>query len=148
MRRLLTLLGVVALFGCQPKKEDGSKFTKVAQETFTKEQSCPSDRVAVTPRPDLDAWDLDHGPLSPPPKEIASDPGRLAQWQKDNGKPDCTPKGNAVWSTTTYGCTRRVLLARGCGHQTYYVCGEGAHEVGSAPGAVSDYCSVASHPPP
>lgn len=148
MRTLLVLLGSVALFGCRREKDDGSKYASVAQEAFTKEQSCPRDRVTVTPRPDLDAFDLDNGPLPDPPKEIASDPGRLAQWKKDKGKPDCTPEGNALWQTTTVGCMRRVVLARGCGHQTYYVCGGGAHAAGDPAGAVSDSCSIARHPPP
>jgi hypothetical protein len=143
--------GVMALLvfaaSCQSRTDDdGPRFTGVARNTFVKEYSCPVERVSARLRDDLDVYALYSGPLEPPPKEIADDPGRLAQWKKDHGRPEC--KKDPGWlEGTTYFCSARAVQVSGCDHEGYYVCMGGAHAAGQPPGAVSDTCTPSQYPP-
>jgi hypothetical protein len=100
--------------GCRSNNAQ-EKATK-AQETFTKDFSCPKERVIVTPRPDLTRYDLDHRTADTPPKEVAADPGRLAEWKKSHGRPDC---GGPI----TDGNCDPVFQVKGCDHEETYTCG-------------------------
>ncbi len=57
--------------------------TAEARARFVEETSCPSDRVSVTERPDLDHETLvrDFGSGSRPPADVAADPARLRIWR-------------------------------------------------------------------
>ena len=72
------VLFLVCLVGCS--KETG------ARETFSREHTCPEDRVEVRERKDLRPSML-RVRVSPPP-EIASDPGRLAQFNEKQAEMD------------------------------------------------------------
>jgi hypothetical protein len=128
-RRCAVLL-LPLLVGCRNLGDSGANYTKAAQEEFTKAFSCPKERVTATPRPDLKAYDLAVGP-STPPKDVAADPGRLAQWKKDQAK-------------VAEGYEREyVIQTRGCGHEVYYLCTVG----NGTDGYLREVCSTAQHPP-
>jgi hypothetical protein len=102
----LVLLGsLVGLAGCNQQRS--------AEEAFSKDRSCPVDKVAATPRPSLSIYDLTFGKVAgEPPKDIAQDPERRALWQ---AKQD---ESKRVWDKT--GTLYEVA---GCGEKKYYVCG-------------------------
>ena len=54
-----------------------------AREQFSREQSCPEDRIQVRARPEVKPSDAFFGTdRREPPSEVARDPARLAIWQK------------------------------------------------------------------
>lgn len=107
------VLGLVSLLaactqGCKSNEQ-------AARETFSKDSSCPSERVTAVARPELSAYDLTFG-KSAPPANIASDPARVAMWQADQDK---TRKG---WDDRM-----RVVEVGGCDEKKYYQCASGKH---------------------
>ncbi len=122
-------LAAALVTGCPGGDADG-RYVRQAQDDFARTYSCPRERVTATLRKDLRAYDLQVGPQSPP-REVAADPGRLAQWKKNEAE---VAEGYA---------SMRVVLTRGCGHEVYDVC--------SLATGTNDQqviaCSAASHPP-
>jgi hypothetical protein len=104
MSAVLLFTALLASTGCT-SLETG------AREEFSKEFSCPADRVEVTPRPDLKSFEVIFGPRSAPPSDIAADPGRLEVWRKRQDELE----GN--WNR---GGT--VFQVRGCSHDVIYAC--------------------------
>lgn len=94
-------LFLVCLVGCS--KETG------AREKFSQEFTCPADRVEVRERKNLKPSML--RVRVPPPPEIASDPGRLAQYNEKQAEID--------EGADTFG---DIYEARGCNHQSLYAC--------------------------
>jgi hypothetical protein len=101
-----------------------------AQVTFTAAMSCPKERVTVTLRPDLKPIEL-FATKATPPAEVAADPGRLAEWTKQRKEMD-----------DAFNRDEAVVLARGCDHEVYYLCGMGMSGDQRVP-----VCSAASNPP-
>src|SRR5512147_2203685 len=95
------LLSIVAS-GCK-------SVTEGAREHFSKDFTCPLDRVEVRPRPDIRPSDFEKP--SDPPKEIADDPGRLKMWKANQDE-------RKSWANSRDD----ILEARGCGHQRLYAC--------------------------
>lgn len=124
--RLGTLLLLTAA-GCQSRN---AEYTQTAQEDFTRAYSCPKERVTATPRPDLSAYDLAVGPNKPPP-DVAADPGRLAEWKKQQADVAAGYRGEVV------------IQVSGCGHEAYDLCslGHGSN------GQIVPACSTAQYPP-
>lgn len=112
------------LLACQSK-------TSAAQEQFTKEFSCPKDRVTVTPRTDLSAYELAVGERDKPPADVAADPGRLAEWNK---KQKATEDGYKSF---------KIFSVRGCDHDALYTCTDAVTNNGEQTVA----CSKPAHPP-
>lgn len=106
-----------------------------AREQFSKEHSCPEDRIQVRARPDLkpfDAWLVER---PRPPDEVARDPGRLAIWEK--GERERAEGWNEGHET---------FEVRGCGHQVLYLCSHSSNADGSTyPGLV--LCGHGTYPP-
>ena len=92
-----------------------------AQEAFTREFSCPGDRVAVVPRPEVDVFTKMSGsaPAQPPP-DVAADRGRLAVWNEDRAK-----------SEAFYRARFKAYEVSGCGKSALYAC---SHPNGSRGG--------------
>jgi hypothetical protein len=84
-------------------------YSNEVQAEFTRAFSCPAASVTVTPRTDLNAYDLQVGPIKPP-AEVAADPARLAEWKRQQDK---------VKDGYT---SERVFKASGCAHSAYYIC--------------------------
>jgi hypothetical protein len=95
------LLAALLVCGCD-SVVDGSK------REFSREFTCPVDRVAAHPRPELHPSGLEHGT---PPREIAADPGRLRMWQDQQAKlfGDRDSRDDIIELT-------------GCGHHVLYGC--------------------------
>ncbi len=125
---ILALTAVVGtVSGCD---NDHFNYGRAAQEELTSRYSCPKDRVTVSPRPDLKAFDLMMEP-GKPPAEVAADPGRLKVWRE---KQDELEAGynNA-----------KVMEAKGCDHHVFYSCfiAEGSNQ------SQVIACREAEHPP-
>jgi hypothetical protein len=119
---------LVVLLACESKPDNHDP--QAAQAEFTKEFSCPAASVTVTARPDLSAYDLQVDPIAPP-REVAANPARLAEWKKHQ---EDTREGYK---------SEHVLRASGCGHTVYYVC---TLATGTNEQAVTA-CTLARHPP-
>src|SRR5260221_11716795 len=98
----LASLGVA---GCESMED-------CAQETFSKEFSCPKDSVAVRARKDVDGWAVTHDPPSEPPKEIKDDPARLQVWKQDQDEQRA--QFNKMMN--------EIYEAKGCNHEALYAC--------------------------
>ena len=92
-----------------------------ARETFESANSCPEDRITITPRPDLERTSRPTEPaLAPwiPPDDIAADPGRLEIWRRTH---------RAEIQVHEMEADRRRMQssfvdAAGCGIRTTYFC--------------------------
>ena len=72
-------IGVAILTAsCKPTTGD-------ARAVFATTHMCPADRVVATKRDDLNAHDVIFGSSSPP-REVATDPARLAMWRQQQAK--------------------------------------------------------------
>jgi hypothetical protein len=71
------LAAALVVCGCE-SLADGSK------REFSRDFTCPVDRVDAQPRPDLHASRLDG--RSGPPKDVAADPDRLKMWQDNEAQ--------------------------------------------------------------
>jgi hypothetical protein len=98
----IMLLAASTLIGCK-SKESG------AREAFSKEFTCPADRVEVRERPDVKMSMLRE--TSKPPADVAADPGRLAMWNAEQEK-----------SRTNADGLCEMFEARGCNQQTLMCC--------------------------
>lgn len=99
---VFTLVGIIAASGCK-------KVTQGAKEHFSRDFTCPLERVEVRPRKDLRPSDFEAH--AKPSKEIAADPDRLAMWQAEQNK-------NREWMDKH----DEILEARGCDHEALYAC--------------------------
>lgn len=126
--RVLLLLLLLLVAAC---RSSSAEYSQTAQEDFSKQYSCPKDRVTTTVRPDLSAYTLSGAGPSTPPKEVAADPGRLAEWKKHEAETEAGYRNFTIVQT------------RGCGHEVYYLCSlaNSTHE------QIVPACSTASHPP-
>ena len=115
MRRMTiaaTLLGApLALSGCK-------SVTEGAREQFSREHTCPLDRVEVRARPEIRASALEE--RRAPPREVGSDPERLRMWQAEEDKRRAATDGRDD-----------IVEVRGCGHQTLYACRRGSRNQNS-----------------
>jgi hypothetical protein len=118
----------LALVACRAK---GSRDAEAAREEFAKTYSCPKEGVTATARPDLNAFDLMVARRDTPPSDVASDPGRLAEWER---------RGRQVEADYA---RQRVIQARGCDHEEYYAC---SLATGTTDVQVMA-CARARHPP-
>ena len=92
------------LTGCQ-NVADGAK------ERFSKDNSCPIDRVESRVREDLKPSSFYDKTKAAPPADIAADPTRLAMWHE---KQDAAATQSDSFFT--------IAEARGCGKQALYQC--------------------------
>jgi hypothetical protein len=99
-----------------------------ASEQFGTQFSCPKDRVEAKRRPDLDPSNA--VPVTQPPDEVKSDPGRLAKWNADQDKRRSLKSDQQVFEVT------------GCGHTQLLNC-----RPHHAHGAVYDYADCAEIKP-
>jgi hypothetical protein len=122
------VLAALPLLSCKALR-DG------AREEFSTRFSCPPERIELRPRPDLHPYDVVFGPGASPPVEVASDPARLAIWQR-------TQSANRDgWDDG-----REVFELRGCEHAVLFACNHPSDPDGSTyPGVVS--CSTGKYPP-
>jgi hypothetical protein len=126
-------IGCVALLLCIAackSLEDG------AREAFSKDYSCPENRITVRPRADLNAYDVTFGTsTAAPPADVKKDPERLALWQAQQREK------RAAWNDRI-----SVYEARGCGHDAIYTC---SHPDGRKGGAnyARAACSKANEQP-
>jgi hypothetical protein len=102
-RAVVVLALMVCAVGCGSKQE-------TARETFSKDKSCPLERVSAVARPELSSYDLTFGAQTPP-REIAADPARLAMWKAEQ------EKTRAGWDDKM-----SVFEVGGCGEKKYYSC--------------------------
>jgi len=107
------------------------RFKDGAQEEFIKSFSCPKERVTVTARKDLKAFDLVNGVRLTPPAEVSADPGRLAEWKKRQQDNEDNYNRESVFQ------------ASGCDHEVFYAC---SIATGTNDTQVVA-CSAAVHPP-
>jgi hypothetical protein len=82
---------------------DGSK------DEFSKQFTCPINRIDSKERPDLHWSDLETA--SKPPKDIAADPDRLRMWQEKNAQSKAYEDSNYT-----------ILELTGCGKHLLYGC--------------------------
>lgn len=93
--------GLLLGLGCKSLKSG-------AQEEFSEHYSCPKSRVTVKETSGVSPF----GAVGQsPPAEVASDPGRLAEWKKNQKK-----KAAAVAKMCD------AFEAEGCGHKVTYCC--------------------------
>jgi hypothetical protein len=82
-----------------------------ARESFSKEFTCPGERVTVKERPELKPSQVMYGGANArqPPKEIATDPGRLKIWQAEQDKTTASVDSSCeMWEAS--GCDHAKLL--------------------------------------
>ena len=117
-RTLASLLALASLgaVGCQGMDD-------CAQETFSKQFSCPKGSVTVRERKDVDGWAVTHDPPPEPPKEVADDPARLQVWKQNQAEQ------RDQFNKTTHD----VYEAKGCNHEALYAC---RHPSEPGPGTV------------
>ncbi len=113
MTLALSLGTTLVLAGCKPLKTG-------AREEFSRQFSCPEERVEVTERHDTTygALVLQATPMETPTDEVKKDPGRLAKWQQDQQKKrDELQKGlDTLTLFEVHGCDHTALL--GCERQS------------------------------
>jgi hypothetical protein len=127
MRRALLIVLATAT-ACGHRREYASE----AREVFSREFTCPKDRVTVTARRDLDSYALEFGPPQQPPAEVAADPGRLAEWQRRE-------RGKRSGYDRFY-----PFEVSGCDHRGIYVCTDATDGMTGSPTIA---CSAATYPP-
>ncbi|HYD43394.1 MAG TPA: hypothetical protein VEB43_21355 [Anaeromyxobacter sp.] len=102
---VLTLAFAVVSTACTP-------LDRGAREQFSRDRSCPLDRVEVRRRADLQAWDVTFVEIrrAAPPDDIARDRERLALWRKtQHEKQDGWNDDYDVYELR--GCGAQVLVA-------------------------------------
>ena len=121
-------IGLLLMIGCQSLEE-------CAKETFSREFSCPQERVTVRERKDVDVYDAMFGPGPQPPDEVKKDPGRNALWQKEHSG------DRAKWNEMM-----TIYEGKGCDHTSLYACNHpsGGPQNGSAP---HSNCTKVTHGP-
>lgn len=103
------ILAVVSGVGCKRTKTGAS-------EHFSKQYSCPSDRVSARARDDLKGSQVSapQNETGTAPAEVRSDPARLAVWQRSEREKTDEPR------KILDGLD--VFEVRGCGHAEYLLC--------------------------
>lgn len=109
---LLLLVVMVSGVGCKSLKTG-------AKEEFSAHFSCPEDRITVSERP----YSAIAGNSPSPPREVASDPERLAIWKKQQDEKAAALARNYE-AFEVEGCGRKVLYR--CSH----VSQRGGHSAG------------------
>jgi hypothetical protein len=108
---LLSMLPIVALSGGCKRLPTG------AREHFSRQFSCPEDRVELIERSDVKYGDLTFPKTTAaPPDDVKSDPERLALWEKNHADEasNVREKLNEMNVFQAKGCGQDVLLA--CAH--------------------------------
>jgi hypothetical protein len=83
-----------------------------AKEQFSKDFSCPTERVLTRDRNDLHPSSFTSpSPMPKPPADVAADPARLAVWQQNHRQ-----------DPTAYDSYSDIEEARGCDRQAFYEC--------------------------
>jgi hypothetical protein len=83
-----------------------------AKEQFSKDVSCPLDRIESRDRHDLHPSSFTNPMFLPKPSaEIVADPGRLAVWQRNHEHDRTRSDGD-----------NQIEEVRGCGKQAFYEC--------------------------
>ena len=114
-RLLATALAVplLALSGCGPPS------AAAVRAGFAAEETCPVERVQVETSFPTDGVADDGTPLAGrPPPAVASDPGRLEMWRRQNA---------SVWSERS---DVRIYDIEGCGIKVRRVCWQGRRRAG------------------
>jgi hypothetical protein len=101
----VVMAAMLSLVACQ-SLADGAK------EQFSKDYSCPLERVESRDRRDLQPSSfLTPSPMPKPPADVAADPARLALWQQNHRQ-----------DSTGFDSVHDVEEARGCGKEAFYEC--------------------------
>jgi hypothetical protein len=124
--RVTLALGLICFCACADTK-------KGAADEFSKDFSCPADKITVKPRDDLKIHDITFGPRPAPPSDVAKDPQRLAIW---NAKEQ---KNEDSWNNSG-----NVYEVSGCDHDLVYTCSQAQTHASTSSGII---CSEASHLP-
>ena len=111
---------VLVLAGCR-SMEDG------ARDDFSRDHTCPVDRVEARVRKDIRPSSL--AKAETPPAEIAADPGRLKMWQDERAK-------NAQYADSN----RTIVEVRGCGKLELQECSRGSRDTNKI------FCSKVEYP--
>lgn len=136
--RLALVIVLCALMAACGSKEEA------AFRAFSKENSCPRDRMTVTPIKDVtmrDLW-LHANPEPTPAADVQADPTRLAVWRKSQEKNREGP---------LRGVKRFALFhVEGCGHEIDYACYCPSNAKGATKGSGSrqDLCGCLPPPAP
>lgn len=102
---LLVLFSICLLAGCR----SGDPREK-AKQKFSTENTCPVQRVTVSPVEGVTMPDLMRGPDTIISEEIRRDPERLAMWQQDNAH------------KFDFFARYQLFHVEGCGHEADYGC--------------------------
>ena len=104
------VVAVALVAGCQ--SPEGS-----AQETFSRANTCPPDRVQAKTRADLNPSSFVNTGTEEPPKDIAADPARLKMWRDERAK-------RAASSEHSFDMTgkQHIVEVSGCGKHVFYEC--------------------------
>ncbi len=109
--RAVALAGLALLAGACTSNEDAAK------DSFSKEFSCPTDRLSVVPRTGVDAYELTFGKPAEPAADVKADPGRYAVWKKDQ------QAARDSWNNAL-----TILEVKGCDHDELYGCMTGTNQ--------------------
>jgi hypothetical protein len=107
--RYLVCFGVLSLVAC-------GQLSKGARQYFIEKYSCPADRVTLAEIRDAKPSEVFAADWreAPAPQEVASDPGRLAQWRATE---DARRKSWESWINSS-----RLFELSGCGHRVVLAC--------------------------
>src|SRR5262245_20479554 len=111
-RTVAALVALGALEGCQSYEE-------IAHETFSKNESCPPERVTAHEQVGVDAYELTFGKDAEPAAEIKNDPARYAMWKKERE----TAHGQ-------FNKAMHVVAVKGCDQDAMYTCSTGTDSTG------------------
>jgi hypothetical protein len=81
-----------------------------SREEFSRQLTCPLERVEARARPELHVSDL-REERSTPPKDVAADPERMKMWQQKQDE-------DRKWRDNR----DEIFEVRGCGHQLLMAC--------------------------
>jgi hypothetical protein len=106
----LSFVALASLLACEPPGQR-MPYPIGAQMIFAQKETCPADRITVTPRPDVPPHTIlaHHG--GEPPADIAADPERMQLWAAQHGE-----------NLAVLDSTWRTFELRGCNVQALYVC--------------------------
>jgi hypothetical protein len=99
---VLAIVVTIMTASCKPT-------TGHARAVFATTHTCPANRVVATQRDDLSAHDVLFG-SSRPPREVATDPARLAMWRQQQAKSQASVN-NRYRVFEVLGCNIHVLSA-------------------------------------
>jgi hypothetical protein len=99
----LALALLVLVAGCKTLEEG-------AREAYSRDQSCPVERVTVVARSDVDLYAKTFGTPTAPP-DVAADPARRKVWE-----------ANQATARDAYRQRNSAFEAAGCGKTVLYAC--------------------------